>query len=117
MVDLVMVEVQVSGDCVTRNGVSAVSRMIAQQHEDGTTTLKFVSDKLKRSLHAGATIATEDMDKFCQAWLEGRGCSLNGASAVGVGSYIEDMELALDHIVENVKFAKSLASRVNERLH
>ena len=65
------VDVPASGECVTRNGTYKIARMTASE-EDGKVTLGFVSGRLKRSLHSGATISTQDLDAFCRAWMKAR---------------------------------------------
>ena len=68
-----MVDIPVVGECVTRNGESRICRMSATGHIDGTVEIGFVSDRLKRSLHAGAKIRSENLDEFCLGWLRSRG--------------------------------------------
>lgn len=72
-------DVPVTGECVTRNGISKISRMVAVEEGGGKASLRFVSVKLRRALHAGAEVEVEDLDKFCLAWLHSRGHALKGA--------------------------------------
>lgn len=73
------VDIPVQGFCVTRNGESDVSRMVCTL-KGGQADMRFVSARLRRSLHAGAVIRATDMDEFCQAWLGMRGHPLDARS-------------------------------------
>ena len=70
------IDLAIEGECVTRNGVSRVSRMVIKDEGDGTVSLGFVSEKLKRVLHAGAHIGAADFDGVCLEWLSMRGWTL-----------------------------------------
>jgi hypothetical protein len=104
-----VIDVPVEGSCITRNGVSGISQMIAQEDGKGEVSLKFVSSKLRRSLHAGATFGVDGLDRFCLAWLEHRG--LNGCSAKGSGvrfalRSLEEVEKSIQDSIRGLKNEK-----------
>lgn len=74
------VEVKVRGTCVTRNGEFPVARM-ACTLDGGQAYLRFVSERLRRSLRSGARLRAEDMDRFCEEWLRMRGRPLDADAA------------------------------------
>lgn len=71
------IDIAVHGTCVTRNGESPIGRMTACVLEGGQVDVRFVSERLRRRLHAGARIGAGDLDIFCEAWLRVRGHPLN----------------------------------------
>jgi len=86
----ILVDIPVQGRCVTRNGESIVCRMTAEvltTEESSAVSIGFVSNKLHRSLHAGATLTVKSVDDFCESWLKSRskkGHTLNGMPDVGL---------------------------------
>lgn len=90
----IQIEVDVSGTCVTRNGVCAVSVMRAKEKTSSLVEIGFVSRRLKRSLHAGAIIEMEQLDKFCELWLKARGLKSSSLNDHGIDEVIEQIRAA-----------------------
>ena len=88
-----VVDIPVVGTCVTRNGESQVSRMVACDEGDGQASIRFVSAKLRRALHSGVQIRVVDLDDFCKAWLKVR-----GTGPVNVQQAEDDLDRALESL-------------------
>ncbi len=58
-------------ECTGRNGVHSVSTMVAET-EGEYVNLRFVSSKLHRSLHGGAKVSVEAMDRLAAEWISKR---------------------------------------------
>ena len=71
-----LVEVHAKGMCVTRNGEFPLGAVRLELGKDGVVRLWFVSSRLRRVLHAGASIDLADMDKLALEWVRAR--SLGG---------------------------------------
>lgn len=65
------VDIEVKGTCIAKNGEYAVGRMVCSLN-GGRADISFVSERLRRTLKAGASIDSDDLDRFCIAWLEMR---------------------------------------------
>jgi hypothetical protein len=100
---LVSVDVATVGKCVTRSGISDVSRIRVQEGA-GEVKISFVSGRLNRSLNSGGIIRVEDMDILCQRWLDARGHAPNAGAA-------RDMVIALRTAQAHLDIACRLASK------
>jgi len=58
-------------ECVSRNGTHSVNTMVAET-EGENVRLRFISTKLHRSLHGGALISVEAMDRLAAEWISKR---------------------------------------------
>lgn len=65
------VDIEVKGTCIAKNGEYAVGRMVCSLN-GARADIGFVSERLRRTLKAGASIDADDLDRFCIAWLEMR---------------------------------------------
>lgn len=96
------VDVPASGECVTRNGTYRIAKMTASE-EDGKVTIGFVSGRLKRSLHAGATIAPSELDVFCRTWLKARAHALDADVRCSVLAHLEEVKSRLSEVAKLLK--------------
>lgn len=99
MADHASVDVPARGKCVTRNGTYTISRMTASE-EGGRTELGFVSGRLKRSLHSGATIDARDLDDFCRGWLKSRGHTLDADVAQEAFEHLHEAEKSIGEAIK-----------------
>lgn len=115
LVNTTLVDIPVEGKCVTRNGESDICRMTAElltTSESSVASIGFVSQKLHRALHAGATITVTDLDKFCITWLNRRGFynhALNGIPDKGDENENENGK-DKDTVLELLKSAEAMIS-------
>lgn len=68
-----IIESKTKGKCITRNGEFKIEAIRVEFNPTSSTaSIGFVSSKLHRNLHAGATITAEAMDKLALEWLKNR---------------------------------------------
>src|ERR1039457_124437 len=79
------IEVKCKGKCVTRNGEYQIGAIRIEMNGDNKVNIRFVSSKLRRALHSGATIDGVAMDKLALKWVAAR--QLREAPACGVDHF------------------------------
>src|ERR1035437_9012610 len=70
---MLVAESKTKGRCVSRNGFYDVESVRLTIVQDGVVEIGFVSERLKRKLHAGATIDAKAMDELALKWVKARG--------------------------------------------
>jgi len=68
-----IIEAKTKGKCITRNGEFKIEAIRVDLNTiKGTASIGFVSSKLHRDLHAGATISAASMDQLALEWVKKR---------------------------------------------